>query len=86
MAPRAGLRPAAARIPAGGAAAAEANRPPQPEGASPTAPAPGPRSPGQRRGARPRGPGRGEHRRKGRCMEMGVGAARGSPPAPRSEP
>lgn len=71
MALRAGLRPAAARVPAGGTAAAAADRPAQPAGAAPAAvPGPGPHCRGQSRGARPRGSGRGERRRKGRCVGM----------------
>lgn len=68
VASRTGLRPAAARVPAGGAAAAAADRPAQPAGTAPVVPAPGPRRPGQSRGARPRGPGRGELWRQGRCV------------------
>lgn len=91
VAPRAGLRPAAARVPAGGAAAAEADRSAQPEGAALAAPAPGPLCPGQSRGARPGGPGRGERRRQGRCVglrRMGWERLRDLPPprTPRSEP
>lgn len=91
MAPRAGLRPAAARVPAGGAAAAEADRPAQPAGAALAAPAPGPLCLGQSRGARPGGPGRGERRRQGRCVgvrRMGWERLRDRPHprAPRSEP
>jgi hypothetical protein len=37
----AGLRPVAARVPTGGAAAAEADRPAQPAGAAPACPVPG---------------------------------------------
>ena len=89
MAPRAGLRPAAAGVPAGGAAAAEADRPAQPKGAAPAALAPRPGRPGQSRGARPRGPGRGERRRMGRCVGVrrwGWERLGGSPPVPRSGP
>lgn len=71
MALRAGLRPAAARVPAGGTAAAAADRPAQPAGAATAAvPGPGPHCRGQSGGARPRGSGRGERRRKGRCVGM----------------
>lgn len=84
----AGLRPIAARVPAGGAAAAEADRPAQSAGAASASPAPGSHCPLQSRGAGPRGPGRGERLRGGRCVSVlrcGVGAIRGSPPAGGSE-
>lgn len=71
-----GLRPIAARVPTGGAAAAEADRPAQPAGAAPASPAPRSHCPFQSRGAGPRGPGRGERLRKGRCVSVlrcGVG-------------
>lgn len=80
----AGLRPVAARVPTGGAAAAEANRPAQPAGAPPASPAPGSYCPLQSRGAGPRGPGRGERQHKGRCVSLlrcGVRAIRESTPA-----
>lgn len=68
---RAGFRPAAARVPAGGTAAAAADRPAQPARPAPAAvPGPGPHCRGQSGGARPRGSGRGERRRKGRCVGM----------------
>lgn len=84
----AGLRPIAARVPTGGAAAAEADRPAQPAGAAPASPVPGSHCSLQSRGAGPGGPGRGERLRMGRCVSVlrcGVGAIRGSPPAQCSE-
>lgn len=82
----AGLRPIAARVPTGGAASAEADRPAQSAGAASASPAPGSHCPLQSRGAGPRGPGRGERLRKGRCVSVlrcGVGAIPGSPPCRR---
>lgn len=68
MAPHAGLRPAAARVPAGGTAAAAADCPAQPAGPAPATRALRPHCPGQSRGIRPRDPQRGEHPHKGRCV------------------
>lgn len=72
MVVRAGLRPAAARVPAEvlrlqRQIALRNQREP------PAAPAPGPLCLGQSRGARPGGPGRGERRRQGRCRWRRMG-------------
>lgn len=68
VAPRAGLRPAAARVPAGGTAAAAADCPAQPAGSVPATRALRPHCPGQSWGIRPQDPRRGEHPRKSRCV------------------
>lgn len=81
----AGFRPIAPRVPTGGAASAEADRPAQSAGAASASPAPGSHCPLQSRGAGPWGPGRGERLRKGRCVSVlrcGVGAIPGSSPRP----
>lgn len=75
----AGLRPVAARVPTGSAAAAEADRPAQPAGAAPACPVPGSYCSLQSRGAGPRGPGRGERLRKGRCVSVLRSGGQGDP-------
>lgn len=67
VAARAGLRPAAARVPAGGTAAAAADCPAQPAGRAPATQALRPHCPGQSRSIRPPDPRRGEHPCKDRC-------------------